>query len=322
MPKHTLLVLSDPSDKYLAMLDKLPGDVTIAVGQTTEAFDRLAAEADVALHLGVKREVFREVFLRATRLRWIHTRAAGLDSVMFPELVESPVTLTNGKGVFSQSLGEFVLGAVLFFAKDFRRMVRSQMEGRWDQFDVDEISTQLMGIVGYGDIGRACARRAKAMGMTVLALRRRPELARYDPAVDEIHPLTNLLDVLPRCDYVVAALPLTPESRSLIGEAELAAMKPEAVLINIGRGPVVNEAALVRALEQKRIRGAALDVFDTEPLPAGHPFYRLENVLLSPHSADHTHTWLADAMQLFLDQFERYRKGEPLFNVVEKRLGY
>jgi phosphoglycerate dehydrogenase-like enzyme len=121
---------------------------------------------------------------------------------------------------------------------------------------------------------------------------------------------------------VVAAAPLTPETLGLIGEPELAAMKPDAVLINVGRGPVIQEAALVKALSEKRIKGAALDVFDTEPLPQGHPYYKLENVLLSPHCADHTPDWLDQSMRFFLAQFERFRKGEPLKNVVDKKLGY
>ena len=125
-----------------------------------------------------------------------------------------------------------------------------------------------------------------------------------------------------QCDYVVVTAPLTQETTGLIGEAELAAMKPDAVIINVGRGPVVDERALVRALSSRRIKGAALDVFATEPLPEGHAFYSLDNVLLSPHSADHTAVWLDNAMELFLGNLERYRTGQPLVNVVDKRQGY
>ena len=128
--------------------------------------------------------------------------------------------------------------------------------------------------------------------------------------------------MIARCDYLVVAAPLTPETKGMIGAAEFAAMKPGAVVINVGRGPVIDEGAMVRALEGKRIKGAALDVFDQEPLPAGHPFYTLENVLLSPHCADHTPDWMDNAMRFFVEQFERFRKGEPLKNVVDKRLGY
>jgi phosphoglycerate dehydrogenase-like enzyme len=125
-----------------------------------------------------------------------------------------------------------------------------------------------------------------------------------------------------RSDYIVASAPLTPETRGMIGEAEFAAMKNDAVVINIGRGPVIDETAMVRALQEHRIKGAALDVFDTEPLPQGHPLYKLDNVLLSPHCADHTPDWLERGMRFFLEQFERFRKGEPLMNVVDKKLGY
>jgi phosphoglycerate dehydrogenase-like enzyme len=224
--------------------------------------------------------------------------------------------------VFSAPLGEFVLGAALFFAKDLRRMVRSQEDRCWDPFDVTQIRGQTMGIVGYGDIGRAVACLAKAFGMRVLALRRRPELCRGDALVDEVIPVARKLELMARSDYVVVTAPLTPETRGLIGEAELRAMRASAVLINVGRGPVVEEAPLVRALQERWIHGAALDVFDSEPLPHAHPFYRLDNVLLSPHCADHTPDWMDRAMQFFLDNFERFRKGESLLNVVEKRQGY
>jgi phosphoglycerate dehydrogenase-like enzyme len=158
--------------------------------------------------------------------------------------------------------------------------------------------------------------------MKVLALRRRPELSREDPCVAQMFSPDQKHQMLAQSDYVVVTMPLTPESRGLIGEREFEVMKPGAVLINIGRGPVVEEAALIRALEQKRIRGAALDVFDVEPLPPGHPFYRLDNVLLSPHSADNTTGWKERSMQVFLENFKRFQRGEPLVNVVNKKLGY
>jgi phosphoglycerate dehydrogenase-like enzyme len=322
MPAHSLLVLAEPAERQLAMLEALPAETSIATGTNLEAFERAAAGADAVLMWSGTRDLLREVLRIAPRVRWVHSRSAGLDSVLFPELVESPVVLTNGRGVFSQSLGEFAIGAALFFAKDFRRMVQSQEQGRWDPFDIVEIRGQTMGIVGYGDIGRAVASRAKAMGMRVVAVRRRPELSADDPEVDEVLPMTRIPDLLKQADYVTVAAPLAEGTRGLIGEAELGAMKPDAVIINIGRGPVIAEAALVQALQQRRIRGAALDVFDEEPLAEGHPFYRLDNVLLSPHCADHTPTWLEDAMRFFLDNFERYRNGEPLLNVVDKRLGY
>ena len=243
--------------------------------------------------------------------------------MLSPEIVESPVPLTNGSGVFSLPLGEFALGAILYFAKDFRRMIRNQEAGRWEQFDMPAISGQTVGIVGYGDIGRAVATRVRAMGMRVLAVKRHgPPLYNVDPLVSRIYRPDELLEMIRECDYVVVAAPLTEETRGMIGEEAFAAMKPEAVIVNVGRGPVIDEAAMVKALSERRIKGAGLDVFDQEPLRDGHPIYGLDNVLLSPHCADHTPDWLELAMQFFIDQFARFHKGEPLQNIVDKKLGY
>ena len=323
MENNTVLVLSDPADPVLAMLEALPADTNLAVGNAAEAFARLAPEATVIFSWSISGDLLRQVFAMSPRVRWVHSRSAGLDGVLFPELQQSPVPLTNGRGVFSQSLGDFVVGAAIYFAKDFRRLIRSQTAGVWDQFDCEPLEGSTMGIVGYGDIGRAIASRARALRMKVLALRRRPEESAGDPLVDDVFGLDRKLEMLSRCDYIAAAAPLTPETRGMIGEQEIAVMKPTAVVMNVGRGPVIDEAALVRALGERRIKGAALDVFDHEPLPDGHPFYKLENVLLSPHCTDHTPDWLQQAMQFFLDNFERFRKGEALLNVVvDKHRGY
>ncbi len=323
MDNNTVMVLANPTEPQLAMLEQLPPETRIAVGNSTEAFESAAPAADVIYNWSLSGGLLREVFRMCPHVQWVHSRAAGLDNVLFPELVESPVPLTNGSGVFSQSLGEFALAAILYFAKDLRRMIRSQSAGVWDPFDITEIAGQTVGIVGYGDIGRAVATRVRAMGMQVLAAKRHgPPLYNVDPLVNRIYAPAQRLEMLALCDYVVVAAPLTAETRAMIGEAEFGAMKPEAVVINLGRGPVIDEAAMVRALSEKRIKGAALDVFDREPLPDGHPLYSLENVLLSAHCADHTPDWMERAMQFFIEQFERYRKGDPLMNIVDKKLGY
>jgi len=267
--------------------------------------------------------LLREVFLLSPRVRWVHTRSAGLDGLLFPELVESAAPLTNGTGVFGESLGEFALAGILFFAKDLRRMVRNQSAGRWEPFSVAEIAGQTVAIIGYGDIGRAVASRARAMGMRVVSVKRHaPPIGSTDGFAERIYTPDRICEVISLADYVVVAAPLTAETRGLIGEPQFAAMKPTAVVINLGRGPVIDEGAMVHALSGQRIRGAVLDVFDTEPLPDGHPFYRLENVLLSPHTADHTADWLERAMRLFLDNYARFAKGQPLLNLVDKKLGY
>jgi len=321
MDHCNIWVLADPATPQLALLRTLP-QATIVAGNTPEAFAQSARTADVILHWSVDLAIFEQVWRMAPRVQWVHSLSAGLDGVLFPALAASPVPLTNARGVFSEILGEFAIGAVLYFAKDFRRMVRNQTAGIWEEFDTVEIRGQTMGIVGYGDLGRAVAWRAHALGMAVLALRRRPELARDDPSVAQAFGTDRKHELLAQSDYVVAAMPLTAESRGFIGKPEMEVMKHTAVLINIGRGPVVDEESLIGALASRRIRGAAVDVFDTEPLPAGHPFYKLDNVLLSAHAADHTPDWKERTIRLFLENLERFRRREPLLNVVDKQLGY
>ncbi|MEI9814092.1 MAG: NAD(P)-dependent oxidoreductase [Acidobacteriota bacterium] len=179
-----------------------------------------------------------------------------------------------------------------------------------------------MGVVGYGGIGRAAAERARAFGMKVLALRRRPELFGDDPLVDQTFDNAHINDLLAASDYVMVAAPLTPETRGLVGREQIEAMKPNAVIINVGRGAIIDEAALIEALQNDRIRGAALDVFTVEPLPVGHAFYRLKNVLLSPHTADHVQDFVHLAVECFLDNMTLFRAGQPLQNIVDKHAGY
>jgi phosphoglycerate dehydrogenase-like enzyme len=299
------------------MLHNLPHTICGDVASCAHA----AKDATVILMWSGTPELLRELFGICGKVRWVHSRAAGLDNLLFPELVESPILLTNGRGVFSASLGEFVLGAILYFAKDFRRMIRNQMASVWEQFDVQEIAGQKVGILGYGDIGRAVASRVQPMGMRVLATKRHVP-ASTDPLVERFYKPEHQREMIALCDYIVATAPLTEETRHMIGDAEFAVMKPTAVVINVGRGPVIDEAALLRALSASRIKGAGLDVFEHEPLPAGHPLYKLENVLLSPHCADHTADWQDQAMRFFLEQYGTFEKGEPLKNIVNKRLGY
>ncbi len=316
--EHTVLVVSQDDDPQL---DMLKGLRHILIGRDAAAFQSAVNDPVILFNWSGSRKVMQEVFTMCHDVRWVHSRSAGLDSLLFPELVASPVPLTNGSGVFSASLGEFSLAAILYFAKDFRRMIRNQMAGVWDQFDVEEIAGQTLGIVGYGDIGRAVATRVRPMGMKVLATKRHPP-KEADPLIDEFYKTEDLRKMIARCDYIVCALPLTPETHHMISDAEFSAMKPSAVIINVGRGPVIDQAAMVRSLTAKRIKGAGLDVFEQEPIPAGDPMYKLENVLLSPHCADHTAEWLNQAMRFFLEQYRRFTSGEPLENVVNKNLGY
>lgn len=312
-----VLAIADADDPQLAMLKEIP-HYRIKTPADLEGAPR---DAEAILHWAGPRELLRKTFLALPNLRWVHSRSAGLDSLLFPELVESAIPLTNGTGVFSQSLGEFALAVILYFAKDIRRLLRNQEACRWEQFYVEEVAGQTVGIVGYGDIGQAVASRVHAMGMRVLALKRHPPAA-GDPFVERFYRPSELNAMLSDCDFVVVAAPLTPETRHMISDDAVAAMKPNAVVINIGRGPVIDQAALVRALSAGRIKGAGLDVFEREPIPQDDPIFKLPNVLISPHSADQTKDWLNQAMQFFLEQYQRFSGGQPLKNIVEKHLGY
>ena len=318
----TLLVVSNPSAPYLKWLKELPSEVTYVVGNTPEALAPLADQADAILYCMGPGIPLKTVWEMAPRVQWVHSLSAGLESILFPALAESTVPMTNGRGVFKESLGEFALASILFFAKDLRRMLRNQEAGRWEQFDVEMVHGKTLGVIGYGEIGRAAAVRAHAMGMKIHVIRRRPQLSDEDPIVEKSFSIADRGEMMAGVDYLLVAAPLTGETRGLVGAEELKRMKPSAVVMNVGRGPVIDEAALIAALRDGTIRGAALDVFDVEPLPEGHAFYGMENVLLSPHCADHTSTWTDEAMQFYLENLGRFLSGQPLMNLVDKKSGY
>jgi phosphoglycerate dehydrogenase-like enzyme len=314
-------VLARPADPGLRALEPPPDGVRFVVGWEEEAFDDAPAP-DAILDCWAGRTRVVAALRRAPGVRWIHARSAGLDRVLAPEVVAHPSVLTNGRGAFSPALAEFVLAALLFFLKDLGRLVRQREARAWEPFDMERLEGRTVGIVGYGDIGRAVAARLRPLGVRVLALRRRPERSLGDPLVSRVFPPERLVEMAAEADDLVVALPLTAATRGLVGREAIAAMKPTGVLVNVGRGPVVDEAALVLALEARRLRGAALDVFETEPLPTESPLWRLPNVLLSPHCADHVPGWVDEAMRVFLRQLERFRRGEPLEDPIDKGAGY
>ena len=322
MENITVLVMADPAHPALKELDRIGSGVNVRIGKTAAELGDAVANARVLFNwTGAKPEV-KKVLETAPKLEWIHAMYAGLDRSLFPELVEHPIPLTNGSGVFSQSLGEFIILGVLYWAKDVPRRIQAKAARQWDVFDNIEISTQTIGIVGHGDIGRAVSSRAKAMGMRVLALRRSVESRPGDEHVDRVYGVHELHEMLPECDYVAVTAPLTADTKGMIGKAEFDKMKPSAIIMNVGRGPVIDEAAMVEALRSRRIRGAALDVFDIEPLPPENPLWELDNVFMTAHCADHVHGWVESAVVFFVEQFNRWRKGEPLKNIVDKRAGY
>lgn len=317
-----VLVLGDPKSQHLRLLRELPQPTDLHIGNDSNFVAREAPLAEVVLQAGFDGAIFNPMWPLAQRARWVHSLSTGVEGMLPPEFVASPVPLTNARGVFAEALGEYAIAAVLHFAKDIPLMMRNQQAHHWESQTVEMVREKTFGVVGYGGIGRESARLAAAMGMRVIALRRRTALSDNDGIAERIYTPDQLHELLAASDYVLMAMPSTPETRHMIGAPELRAMKNSAVLINLGRGSSVDEAALVEALREKRIRGAALDVFETEPLPPEHPLYTLDNVLISPHSADRTPDFLERATRMFMENYGRFVRGEPLLNVVDKKAGY
>jgi phosphoglycerate dehydrogenase-like enzyme len=302
-----LLVIAPEQFEPLELLRREAPDVELSIGTDAESLRTAARDAEAVLIAPRYASVLSEVWPNLGHARWIHTLAAGVETLPFELLRESDVMVTNSRGLYADALGEFAIAAMCWFAKDLHRLIRNQHERRWEPYTVERLEGRTVGIIGYGAIGHAVGARATALGMRLLTYTRRRELG--DPTIEE---------VIAESDYVVMSTPLTPSTHRLMSRARIAAMKPDAVFINIGRGGTVDEEALVEALRDRRIRGAALDVFDTEPLPPEHPLWQLDNVLLSPHTADHTDDAHVRAMTFFMENLRRFRMGESLENVVDK----
>jgi phosphoglycerate dehydrogenase-like enzyme len=240
--------------------------------------------------------------------------------------VASDIVVTNVRGVHAEYIAEHAIALVLALRRQIHTAVRRQGERQWAQTELQSarvlpISDSHLVVVGLGAIGSRVAALARGLGMRVTGVRRRPDLP-GPPGDIAIRGRHELLDVLPDADAVVLAAPGTADTRALIGEPELAAMRSSAVLVNVARGRLIDDGALVRALEEGRLAGAALDAFTREPLPDDHPYWRLPNVLMTPHTAPFGGDYWALAADLFLENVGRFRRGEPLLNVVDKTLGY
>lgn len=256
----------------------------------------------------------------ADQVRWVHIASAGVDPVMFPELRESDVVLTNSRGVFDDSIAEYVLGVVIAFAKDLPGSIGLQRQHRWQHRESERIGGRRALVVGTGPIGRAIARLLRAAGLKVSGMGRRAR--DDDPDFGVVHASADLVRQLPEIDYVVAVAPLTEQTKGMFDATAFAAMKPSARFVNVGRGELVVTSDLVAALREGQIAGAALDVFETEPLSSDSPLWSMENVLISPHMSGDFIGWRNTLVEVFADNFERWHTGRPLRNVVDKQLGY
>lgn len=267
-----------------------------------------------------------DVLERAPKLKWVQLTSAGADRLIDSELVRL-IIVTTASGIHAIPISEYVIGAMIAFAKGLPRTSRSQIDHKWQAFLPTELAGATVAVIGLGAIGERVARLAKALEMRVLAVRRSCDRRTTgvecgQPFVDEMFPPSELHTVLAESDYVVLAVPLTSDTRHMIGEAELAVMKPNAVIVNIARGAVIDQEALIRALKAQRIGGAALDVTDPEPLPPESELWDLENVMITPHISGGTPHYMDRAIELFCDNLRRYVAGETLRNVVDPSRGY
>lgn len=319
-----LLVIAEKNLAELKMLSQLPPQVTINIETDLDQTKSLAPETDAVLLCNWKgnKEILQEILKINPQIKWVHTWWTGVDALIFPELKNYPLTLTNARGVYAEPLAEFVIAACIYFAKDFPRMLKNQKAGIWEQYESELIFGKTLGIFGYGEIGKSIAKRASALGMNVVAVRKRKEQSIKDPYLKQILSFEEANTLFKNSDYLVSAAPLTKETEHFINKSALDLMKPTAVLINVGRGPVVKENDLIETLKAKKIKGAALDVFEVEPLSKESPLWSLENVLLSPHIADRNSGWLANSLQFFIDNCHKFINGQKLENVVNLELGY
>jgi phosphoglycerate dehydrogenase-like enzyme len=317
-----LLVLADPKAAWLRLLQPLGAGIDITIANDEVEARAKGPEAQVILNCAHSPRLLSIAASLAKHLQWMHSLWTGVENALSPEVIANPAPLTNGRGVFRVPLAEWTIGAMLHFSYRMRRMIRQQEAGEWQSFGTEELQGRTLGVIGFGSVGRAAAERANAFGMKVLALRRRPVRFRADPLVVQAFAPARINDLIAASDYLLVSAPLTPETSGMVGGEQIASMKSNAVIINVGRGAIIDEAPLIDALESSRIRGAALDVFATEPLPPGHAFYRLKNVLLSPHTADHVEDFMHLAVECFLENMKLFRAGQPLQNIVDKRAGY
>ena len=288
-------------------------------------YDRITPELpDTDIFVGL---LLRPEQLRlAARLKWVHTTSAGVGQMMYPEFRSSGIILTNASGVHAPAMAEHIAGFVVAMARDFPGATRFQAQRKWGQQEIwdgparpRELSGAVALIVGFGSVGRAVAERLRAFGMRIWAVTRS---GKADALAERAFPVAELDTALPSADYVILAAPETPETRHLIGAEEFAAMKRSAVLVNVARGSLVDQEALVAVLEKRAIGGAALDVASPEPLPPENPLWSLENVFITPHTSGISERiWQREA-ELLVDNLERWFRGEPLRNQVDFERGY
>ena len=310
-----ILVLVAPGELPLPGLEPLPTGVELTTVSAEAELREQLMHADVLVVTDFRTGLLERCWPAHHDIKWVHATSAGVDALLFPALVKSDLLLTNARGVFDLGIAEYVLGAVLMFAKDTLGNLRHQRAHRWQHRETDLISGKQALIIGAGSIGGEVARLLSALGLEVTGVARS---ARDTPHFKQVVANDDLEKHLPNADYVVVTAPLTPATEGLINRQMLALMKPHAVLINVGRGAVVVTDDLVEALQQRVIAGAALDVVEPEPLPAQHPLWDMPNVMISAHMSGDFVGWRDALGEQFKANLEHWLADEDLFNQVDK----
>lgn len=279
------------------------------------------SECEVLFTLGLHDNL--NILKKAPNVKWVHSVSVGLDAMLHEEILSNDVIITNSKGCTSVPIAEHTIALISSFARGIPTMIKNQMNKEWGRLPLTDLAYSTIGIIGYGEIGYEIAKRCKALGMGVIGCRKNPAKSmRENEPADSVVGMDQVDDVLSQSDFIVLALPSTKETQHLLNKERLSKMKKDSYLINIGRGNTVVEKDLLETLSNGQIAGAALDVFEVEPLPKGHPFWELENVIVSPHNAYNSARHQDRVMDLFLQNLKRYSEGKPLLNVVNKELGY
>lgn len=320
IPSSRVVVMGATLEEPPPGIGVIADAVELIFADTQESLGEALEGSDVILAWKPRSGLLQPVWHRAGAVRWIQSASAGVDRLLFPGLIESHVVVTNARGVFDQAIAEYVLTLLLTFAKGMPGVWDRQGRAEWKPRDTEGLAGKHVLVVGVGPIGRAIGGACQGLGMTVRGVattsRRRDDVFRVVYGADE------LLDALSWADYVVDVLPGTPETRHVFDEKAFGAIRPAARFLNVGRGSTVDEPALVRALQEGRIGGAALDVFEEEPLPKDSPLWSMTNVIVSPHMAGDFAGWREALVELFVENLQRYLTGRPLKNVVDKERGY
>ncbi len=313
------------NERIQGVCDQFGIEYRPAVGDRDERIVHVEQNiADATIYLGGR--LSEEQFARAVRLRWIHVPWAGVNALLSVQAIrDSTILITNASGIMADGVADQVMSYILLFSRALVPQIRAIARREWIVQSVEQTSRRILrdqtiGIIGLGAIGRAVAQRARAFGMRIVATRR--TAGDSDPSVDRLFPVNRLHDLLGESDFAIITLPLTDQTRGLIGRREFQAMKPSAIIVNIARGPIIREGEMIDALRAGDIAGAALDVFEKEPLPADSPLWEMENVIVTPHSSGGFDQFRRRSADLFIENLVRFNTGQRLVNQVDRASGY